>query len=303
MTKEAIINRIAEEAGRILGRDMGVIKTNHANGTEKYGITEMGRERPSVVPVVHVGQYMRGMDFADGGDGGDVGDVEIAGVARLVAKEYEDALKRPHLDWLHDGMTKDFILRNTFLFFLNADLNRELAAVAPHEDYLDLTMFYKCKVWSGEGEMAHVTLTNGLIEHFGISEEELKTAAWENTEKNGYNVVTMADMLASMLGQDPEPMDDPVPMYVCTNKDGAYGTGGLIQTGWLRELAEKYGTDIFILPSSVNELIAAPSFGQPPEEMRGIVGSVNDSDCVADDELLSYNTYVYSRETGEVRIA
>ncbi|MCI9175855.1 MAG: hypothetical protein HFH49_13120 [Lachnospiraceae bacterium] len=57
-----------------------------------------------------------------------------------------------------------------------------------------------------------------------------------------------------------------------------------------------------ILPSSVFEVLAVPAGRERPEELAGMVREVNHCE-VAAEERLSESVYLYSRESGEIRIA
>lgn len=62
-------------------------------------------------------------------------------------------------------------------------------------------------------------------------------------------------------------------------------------------LAEKYGTDLYILPSSIHELIAVPAYGEESDNLAGIVKEVNRSAVLPEDKL-SDTVYRYCRAKG-----
>ena len=64
----------------------------------------------------------------------------------------------------------------------------------------------------------------------------------------------------------------------------------------------RLGSDLYILPSTIHELLAVPSDIGDPQELRMMVAAVNEND-VPKEELLSDNVYYYDRTTGKVRIA
>lgn len=70
-----------------------------------------------------------------------------------------------------------------------------------------------------------------------------------------------------------------------------------------KELGEQYG-DLYLMPSSVHEILATPVSGSNLNKIYETVRDINDSDdFVAPDELLGYTVYKYCAETGEISIA
>ena len=60
------------------------------------------------------------------------------------------------------------------------------------------------------------------------------------------------------------------------------------------------GRDLFVLPSSINEMIVVTDTGQDPENLLSIVREVNRTQ-VAPEEVLSDSVYYYNRKTDKLR--
>ena len=74
----------------------------------------------------------------------------------------------------------------------------------------------------------------------------------------------------------------------------------------LEQIAEKFGSDLYILPSSVHEVILLPVPGKlrgSVEDMRNMVREVNASDDLPEEEVLSDEVFYYDREKRELLIA
>ncbi|MCI9356577.1 MAG: hypothetical protein HFH59_03345 [Lachnospiraceae bacterium] len=66
--------------------------------------------------------------------------------------------------------------------------------------------------------------------------------------------------------------------------------------------AEERGKNLYIIPSSIHELLLYPDFGDvSPEELSGYVKEVNRSQVPPHDRL-SDHIYYYDRKTDEIRI-
>ena len=92
-------------------------------------------------------------------------------------------------------------------------------------------------------------------------------------------------------------------MCVLTNHVMYYGAAGILRTDLLEKLAQLKETDLYILPSSVHEVILLPALDcWDVDELRQMVKSVN-AGSVDKMDWLSDEVYYYRRESGEVVIA
>lgn len=70
----------------------------------------------------------------------------------------------------------------------------------------------------------------------------------------------------------------------------------------LDELARKLGADLYILPSSLHEVIALPMYGGMLEHLEQMVFEVNRA-AVEPEDRLSDRVYRYNREEQTVTVA
>ena len=88
--------------------------------------------------------------------------------------------------------------------------------------------------------------------------------------------------------------------YVLTNCRGIKGAATVLYKGVLKTFADKIGNDLFILPSSVHEVILVPyEDSMNVAELGAIVKAINLSE-VPDEDVLSDHVYLYSRKTEQV---
>ena len=89
-------------------------------------------------------------------------------------------------------------------------------------------------------------------------------------------------------------------MYVLSNKTKIFGAAVMLYSEVLKKFAEKKQTDLFILPSSVHEVIIIPKTeGMEWKKLQEMVIEVNATQ-VEDIEILSDSVYCYSREKDEL---
>ncbi len=93
-------------------------------------------------------------------------------------------------------------------------------------------------------------------------------------------------------------------MYIYANAAGSNGAAVMLYWNCLDKLAHELKGDLYILPSSVHEVIAVPAaeIGDPAG-LKDIVREVNAGGTVADDEILSDNVYLYRLKKGGLYIA
>ena len=91
-------------------------------------------------------------------------------------------------------------------------------------------------------------------------------------------------------------------MFVLTNRRKLYGSNILLYPNELKDVADRINNDLYILPSSVHELITVPASIGSCEDLKKTVRNVNDTVLVSD-EILSYSVYRYSRKAGSIEIA
>lgn len=135
--------------------------------------------------------------------------------------------------------------------------------------------------------------------------KEIWDTAYENTRKtliatNRYSAVKEG-YDRGYLDENPDDVFDLGAMnaYVVTNFETVRGAAAILIREAMEKLWEMIG-DFYILPSSVHELIVYTD--TPLEYLKDMVREVNDSECVDEDELLSYNIYRYDHEKKEVVI-
>lgn len=195
-------------------------------------------------------------------------------------------------------LSKETILQDVQYQLVNKEQNKARLEEVPYKEFLDLAALYRTILQRTEEGNAGIVINNKLCEVYGISQEELEAAAKRNMEKETFKVASMAEV----LGFAGIPIEDEVQMYVCSNKSGINGATIMFETKYFRELAEKLESDLYILPSSISEVIAIPISAGDLESLKEMVKSINGTE-VAAEEVLSDTVYKYIREEDKIIIA
>lgn len=229
----------------------------------------------------------------------------IENAARCIVRTYEENKRfMPKLD-VGEMNDKEYILGHVEYQLVNKALNNEIIAAAPHKDLLDFAALYRVVACSDESIVGSYVMYNEMLNRIGISIEELDEAAARNTEEIGFEVKTIAEIMAEIMdvpaGLASETGDDPQ-VFVLTNKRRTNGSTVLMYGNVLQELSDRIDDDIFILPSSIHEVLAVPASQVDPDELVAMVRDVNNSE-VSDEEILGYHVYRYIQATGELSVA
>lgn len=171
---------------------------------------------------------------------------------------------------------------------VGSDRNADMLEKVPHTDKENISMVYRLQLDSTENGAATVLITNAMMEQFGVTKEQLHADAMENAQEiRPADFRTMAAVMAEMMGMPEEMMADMAPpMYVVTNQDKVQGAAVMFYPDFMDQAAKELGGDIFILPSSVHEVLILPDDGNMnAQELKEMVTSINASEVSPEDRL------------------
>lgn len=159
----------------------------------------------------------------------------------------------------------------------------------PHEEMEDLSVVCRIVVGLNRQSRDTVLVTNEMLNHYGITKDQLMSDARENAPKI---LPATVNSLSEVLGIPTDPGAQDV-LYVASVEGMSHGAGVLAYPGFLDSAAEKLGGDFFILPSSIHEVLLMRDEGNiTARELQNIISSVNREE-VAPAERLSNHAYRY----------
>jgi len=166
-------------------------------------------------------------------------------------------------------MFKDFesVKDKIVMVAVNTERNQNLLTQIPHQDREDLSLIYKIMVGSNDEGTATITIRNEHMAYWGVDAEQLHELAMTNTrEILPVTIQSMNEVMREMFGKDGMPaemadvMFEEMPptqqMYIISNSAKVNGAASMFYEDALSDLCKKMGTDLYILPSSVHEVIA-----------------------------------------------
>lgn len=189
---------------------------------------------------------------------------------------------------------------------VNADKNAGLLSEVPHCKVGDLAILFQVQVEATEFGNATITVRNEHKDLWKVGTATLFDHAKRNMlEKQPIRIQSMIEVLAEMMGDDipAEMLASEPQMFVMSNATKVNAASGMIFTEKLQEFAELHNCNMFILPSSIHELLLVPDNGSMDvDTLAQMVHEVNTTQ-VAPEEVLSDNVYYYDKNVRALMIA
>lgn len=228
-------------------------------------------------------------------------------IVKVIIESFEKSKK---IELPNDMKNKDKIKENIVFMLINTDANKEMLVSVPHRKYMDLSIVYRWIISIDEEGIQSTLIDNNLLNMLELDENELFLLASKNTKRlMPPTINTMNEIINSILlkfRNDPEMIDEIIKenlaypaykfMWVISNKVKINGAISIIYEDILHNLAERLNSDLYILPSSIHEVIvlSANEFNQL-DYLSKMVTEVN-NDQVKKNERLSNNVYYYDKK-------
>ena len=160
---------------------------------------------------------------------------------------------------------------------LNKELNQKIIGTCPYKEWLDFLIVYKCVT-----EDFSVLIDNQMLDLFKLTKQELHQIAMDNL------TVCISPSFFSLT--------------MMTNKESNCGASVILKTNELDKLADYYGCDLYLIPSSIHEFIMIPVAAVDNiNHIKQSIFEVN-KEAVKPHEFLSNNLYIYHKQTKRISI-
>lgn len=188
---------------------------------------------------------------------------------------------------------------------INFEKNKELLREVPHKRFLDLAVVCYCIVKRLNNYIATTMIKNDFLDKWGVSSDVLFDMAEKNTpELLSARISPITGFLNEISGNDiyEVPDKDDVSMFVMTNETHVNGAACMLYTDVIDRLSKDLDKDLYILPSSVHELIIVPFDDNiSGSDLAMIVKDINEKG-VAAEEVLSDNVYEFMRSDKKIHL-
>ena len=296
MTKTKFYESVAESVSEVLGSGVivdlqEVTKVN----LSLEGLT-IRKQGENIAPTIYLNQYFN--QFNDGRAMDDI--------VRDIIRVYEN--NQPE-NIMNVFKTEDFydfdkMKEKIVLKVINTERNLDLLEQVPHLDMegLGLSVVFYVSLMTGE-QSAGILIKNEHLKLWEKTVSDLLTVAEINTNRmHAFTIKSMNEVLSGMFGFEEDLIPEDVPaLYVLTDENKTFGATQLYLKDKIREFAEKNNCDVYILPSSVHELLLLRAVfpNLEPSYLKKMVCEVNATE-VSDEDFLCDGAYKFELGTDKI---
>ncbi len=165
-------------------------------------------------------------------------------------------------------------IRHQIIFRLvNYERNEELLTSCPYLPFCDLAITFRWLVHSDSSGIASALITNKEMELWNITLEELYQTASLNTRRLfPATIQPIQQLLSEYLDKDADIQElldqtpDELQLFILSNEPRINGSTSMIYDGILADFAKKIKKDLYILPSSIHEVLLMPATKEIEEQ-------------------------------------
>lgn len=145
-------------------------------------------------------------------------------------------------------------------------------------------------------------MTDVTCEYYNITPEDLFKYAKENNEKAQVDFRPVLDVISDALPEDMQPIQEGEDsLYILRNKvndSGVYTSAAILSEKTIQAVADKFGENFYILPSSIQEVLLVPETYARSKSLPFLKQTVEEvnKEVVEADLFLSNNIYYCDAE-------
>jgi len=283
-------NMISKKMGKGYNVEINKVANNNSPETDILTVLKEGRNfAPNIYLNAYYESYLAGTSMTD--------------ILERICMIY----KYCAIPAIRDGSDYSFDTLKSHIFFrlINFKRNINLLKQIPYIKIWDLAVTFHCLVRDKDGRISTIRITNEHIKQWGVDVDELYKLAFTNTRRLFPPFLkSMKEVLKEYSCSDSKDNEDneSYPMFILTVEKGIYGAFYLLYKNVIRELARLLNSNLYILPSSIHELIIIPMDDSLDKKfLKRLIMELNES-IMTEDEILSDNVYIYSLENDSITI-
>jgi hypothetical protein len=294
-----------------------VLKNNDVEVDALTVISKNSNVSPTIYLNQYYNEYMKGYD--------------LDYIIREICNLYEEHSLKLNFN-VDVFMDYEKICNRIAYKLINTKSNERLLNDIPSVPFMDLSIVFYCLLDDKQLGNATALIHNVHMDMWNISVRELYKRAKENTPRLlEYELKNMNDIIRELLICDlqdtiyekdnrydkncdiPKPeivaeglmkdindTKDAISMYVLTNKQRTNGAVCMIYDEVIQNFAKEIKKDLYILPSSIHEVILVPAVeGTNKEDLSNMVKEVNKNE-LEEIDILSDHVYYYSLKSKKI---
>lgn len=291
---------MTQRVGEIMGEEVNVkVHTVIKNNSVKLDGMSLFGKKQVISPTIYLNDfyenYLQGESLE-----------EVANKIANMYAVYKIDQKEADINFFknYDIASKRIVYK-----LINYEKNKELLQKVPYIKYMDLAVVFYYLVSSEKFENASIMVSNTHLEMWNVNIADITKAAVENTPelleceiKNITEIIMESfdgfnedEVLKMQYNQE-------VKMYIVTNMQRMNGAACMLYPDIIKNFADSINDDLYILPSSIHEIILIPkSTIGFPKSLKIMVNDVNTTQ-LSREEILSDSVYEFNRSEGKIKI-
>lgn len=290
---ELIVTKVSEKLGKDAKVEVKVILKN--NGVKLTGL-QIHSIGANVVPIIYLNSYYE--LYKNG--------IELDEIVENMIRLNEQ--QRRKITGIDEIFEFENVKENIYYKLVNAEKNQEGLENKLHKSFLDMEKLYYIELDNFDNGNATSTINKGLLENWGVTEDEVYELAEKNMKKQGVCIESIIGIIVEHARQTGMEIDMDVVrnaedlLYVATNKNKMYGAS-VIESGreaLVEFINEKFESDAYVIFSSIHDIILLPKRDEEMPFTSDDIRYINSNE-VQPEEVLSDNLYIL-RRNGEFEI-
>lgn len=284
-------------------------KIRRNNGIELDALSILEHNR-NIAPTIYLNYYYREYLITD----------NLTKIQQMVLEDYKRNLIDQPID-VYKFTDFEKMKPHVVFKMIHKEKNQNILSDIPSFEYMDLSIVFYLLFTASEGRNASILIQNSHLNIWNTNKEELFALAAKNTpELLPYQLKSMSAFLQDMATDTTSVFENTDAssnketnsslaektditsassisdtMFVLTNNSKLNGACCILYPDLLKNFSLLYDCDIYILPSSIHEVLLMPAYDKKNiEELNHLVQEVNASQ-LEEEEILSDHVYYYSR--------
>ena len=295
MTKTKFYESVAESVSEVLGSGVIVELQEVTKVNLSLDGLTIRKRNESIAPTIYLNQYFN--QFNDGRTMDDI--------VKDIIRVYENNQPENIMDVFKTEDFYDFdkMKEKIVLKVINTERNLDLLEQVPHLDMegLGLSVVFYVSIMTGE-QSAGILIKNEHLRLWEKKVSDLISLAEINTNRmHTFTIKSINEVLSGMFGFEEDLIPDGPAFYVLTDENMTFGASQLYLKDKIREFAKQQDCDVYILPSSIHELLLlrADFPNLEPSYLKEMVYQVN-STQVSEEEFLFEGAYKFELATDKI---
>ncbi len=228
------------------------------NNTTEYTGIMFQKKTENVAPTIYIEDLYERYKIQE---------VTIQDAIKEVICRYEKSIKGMQRI---NGLSVDYASCQDRIIYrlVSKERNLFLLKDMPYIPFLDMAITFHLVVSIDDSCMQSLKITRELQQRWGVSVEQLLKLAKKNTpELLPARVCELSQLMKCyintrefMLEQEEDlTNEEKIDMIVVSNELGINGAAVMLYDGVMEQIANEYDSDLYLLPSSIHEIIVVPA--------------------------------------------